>query len=78
MLNLKIDKNIQTPKTKNNMDEIRKIGKQMKTGDSVYFNNEKIRSASYYACQLRAYIKKHGGCGLSKTVDGGYRVWKIE
>ena len=48
------------------------IGKQMEIGDSVLVNSRKE------ATSISIALKKTGYKGVTRKVDNGIRVWKVE
>ncbi len=69
---MKIEKNIPIPQ-----GNIPKLAADMEVNDSVFFDDcdRKGRSRSNY---LRAELRKLARQGITRSVDGGYRVWRTK
>ena len=65
---MKIDKNVYMPKQGKNQ----KIATKMEVGDSVLF---KTRQG---ASNLQTTLKRIGLKGITRTVQDGYRTWRIQ
>ena len=70
---MKIEKNIPMPVR----NKTRELAADMEVNDSVFFDDcdKKGRSRSNY---LRAELRKLARQGITRSVDGGYRVWRVK
>lgn len=65
---MQIDKGIPIPKTKRN-GEWADLSRQMKVGDSVFFQSKKHANGFYQALRKIGKTK-------TRVVEGGFRVWR--
>jgi hypothetical protein len=69
MTEIKVDKNIPLPTNVSSKYPF----KEMKVGDSFLITGKTSSQVSY----LMNEAKKHGYKCISRTIDGGCRVWRI-
>ena len=67
---MKIEKNV--PVNKANRDGSANLARQMEVGDSILLNN---RNQCGY---ILSVLLKDGKKGISRQVEGGFRVWRTK